>query len=241
MNKNSNAYIIIYTVVMVVIVATLLTFAATSLKERQDANAENEKKMAVMTALGKQGESFDETITPALLIDGVLTPQSDAKVVLDKLADLKTMASAENDLPLFKYEREGETLYVVPVAGKGLWGDIWGYVALQADGDTIAGVVFDHKGETPGLGAEIASPKYQSLFAGKRIFEGDEFVSVSLRKGGAKDPAHEVDAISGGTKTSDGVSAMLRTSLGHYLPLLRAKRSGAAAEMSNAENVENNE
>ncbi len=103
MNKNSNAYIIIYTVVMVVIVATLLTFAATSLKERQDANAENEKKMAVMTALGKQGESFDETITPALLIDGVLTPQSDAKVVLDKLADLKTMASAENDLPLFKY------------------------------------------------------------------------------------------------------------------------------------------
>ena len=111
MNKNSNAYIIIYTVVMVVIVATLLTFAATSLKERQDANAENEKKMAVMTALGRQGESFDETITPALLIDGVLTPQSDAKVVLDKLADLKTMASAENDLPLFKYEREGETLY----------------------------------------------------------------------------------------------------------------------------------
>lgn len=173
MNKNSNAYIIIYTVVMVVIVATLLTFAATSLKERQDANAENEKKMAVMTALGKQGESFDETITPALLIDGVLTPQSDAKVVLDKLADLKTMASAENDLPLFKYEREGETLYVVPVAGKGLWGDIWGYVALQADGDTIAGVVFDHKGETPGLGAEIATAEHQKHYVGKKIYDAE--------------------------------------------------------------------
>lgn len=105
--------------------------------------------------------------------------------------------------------------------------------------NTVAGIVMSHKGETPGLGAEIATEKYQSNFVGKTIFEGGEFVSVSLRKGGAKDPAHEVDAITGGTKTSDGVTAMLRTSIGHYLPLLEARR--AAASGSNEENTEDHE
>jgi len=118
--------------------------------------------------------------------------------------------------------------------------------------NTISGIVMAHKGETPGLGAEIATEKYQAKFVGKKIFEGDEFVSVTLRKGGAKDPEHEVDAITGGTKTSDGVTAMLRTSLGNYLPLLESRRAAAAAatqpgseacdgEVSNDENVENHE
>ena len=118
--------------------------------------------------------------------------------------------------------------------------------------NTLAGIIMDHKGETPGLGAEIATPKYQARFVGKTIFEGDEFRSVKLRKGGAQDPAHEVDAISGGTKTSDGVTAMLYNSIGHYLPLLEARRAAAAvpaepsagtedAAVSNEENVENNE
>ena len=115
---------------------------------------------------------------------------------------------------------------------------------LSKDMNTVAGIIMAHKGETPGLGAEIATPKYQALFVGKKIFKGDEFVSVKLRKGGAQDPEHEVDAISGGTKTSDGVTAMLYNSLENYLPLLEAKRNAAApapAEVSNEENVENNE
>ena len=98
---------------------------------------------------------------------------------------------------------------VIPVTGMGLWGPVWGYIALEKDMDTVAGIIMAHKGETPGLGAEIATPKYQAQFVGKKIFKGDEFVSVKLRKGGAQDPEHEVDAISGGTKTSDGVTAML--------------------------------
>ena len=133
---------------------------------------------------------------------------------------------------------------VIPVTGMGLWGPIWGYVALEKDMDTVAGIIMAHKGETPGLGAEISTPKYQANFVGKTIFDGDKFVSVKLRKGGAKDLAHEVDAISGGTKTSDGVTAMLQNSLSNYLPLLEAKRTAAApvsAEVSNEENVENNE
>ncbi len=108
----------------------------------------------------------------------------------------------------------------------GLWGDIWGYVALEKDMDTVAGIIMAHKGETPGLGAEIATPKYQAQFAGKKLFKGDEFVSVKLRKGGAQDPEHEVDGISGGTKTSDGVTAMLYNSMAPLPALLRKSASG---------------
>mgnify|MGYP002968019192 CR=1 FL=1 len=140
-------------------------------------------------------------------------------------------------------------MYSIVTSGVGLWGPVWGYVALEKDMNTVAGIIMAHKGETPGLGAEIATPKYQANFVGKTIFDGDKFVSVTLRKGGAKDPAHEVDAISGGTKTSDGVTAMLYNSLHHYLPLLEAKRKAAVEQVvfapvrdeSNEENVENNE
>lgn len=236
-DKNSNAYIIIYTVVMVVVVAALLTFAATSLKERQDANAENEKKMAVMTALGVEEESFDDTIIPALIVGGEFVPQTDptgayaAKPVLDKLSDLKSLAVATDELPIFKYENGDRVMYVIPVAGKGLWGDIWGYVALENDGNTIAGVVFDHKSETPGLGAEIATEAHQSLYRGKEIFDSENnLVSVTLRKGGAdKSDKHAVDAITGGTKTSNGVTDMLKNSLSKYEGFLRSL-AGAAAE-----------
>ncbi|MEG2240654.1 MAG: FMN-binding protein, partial [Alistipes sp.] len=124
------------------------------------------------------------------------------------------------------------------------------YVALDKDMNTIAGVVFGHQGETPGLGAEIATPKHWAMYVGKKVFEGEEFVSVKLHKGGATEAnlAHEVDAISGGTKTSDGVSNMLYTSLENYLPLLNTKRlpvtpatEVAVEVVSNEENVENNE
>ena len=153
-------------------------------------------------------------------------------------------AFAEGKFPVFE-AKDGRM--VIPVTGIGLWGPIWGYVALEKDMNTVAGIIMAHKGETPGLGAEISTPKYQANFVGKTIFEGDEFVSVTLRKGGAKDPAHEVDAITGGTKTSDGVTAMLRNSLEHYLPLLESKRQAAqapeaaVAEVSNEENAESHE
>ena len=138
---------------------------------------------------------------------------------------------------------------VIPLIGMGLWGDIWGYVALEKDMDTVSGIVMAHKGETPGLGAEIATPKFQAHFAGKKLFKSGEFVSVSLRKGGAKDPEHEVDGISGGTKTSDGVTAMLRDCLSAYLPYFESQHQAAAqsapaaaneaasSEVSNQQNV----
>ena len=237
-DKNGNAYIIMYSTVMVVVVAVLLAVAALALKPRQDANDLNEKKQNILASLSAQDQSYDEYIDAYVVDkDG---KRIDGEDVFALLNDLPGTFEA-GKFPVFE-AKDGRV--VIPVTGMGLWGPIWGYVALEKDMDTVAGIIMAHKGETPGLGAEISTPKYQANFVGKTIFDGDKFVSVKLRKGGAKDLAHEVDAISGGTKTSDGVTAMLQNSLSNYLPLLEAKRTAAApvsAEVSNEENVENNE
>ena len=237
-DKNGNAYIIMYSTVMVVVVAVLLAVAALALKPRQDANDLNEKKQNILASLSAQDQSYDEYID-AYVVDKE-GKRIEGEDVFALLNDLPGTFEA-GKFPIFE-AKDGRV--VIPVTGMGLWGPVWGYVALEKDMDTVAGIIMAHKGETPGLGAEIATPKYQANFVGKTIFEGDKFVSVKLRKGGAKDPAHEVDAISGGTKTSDGVTAMLYNSLENYLPLLEAKRAAEAvpaAEVSNEENVENNE
>ena len=241
MNKNSNLYIVIYSTVMVVVVATLLAVAALALKSRQDANILNEKKEAILSSLSLQGQNYDEVIEAFVVNEQ--GEKIEGQDPLQLLFDLKT-AFAENTLPVFKAE---DGRIVVPVSGVGLWGPMWGYVALEKDMNTISGIVLDHAGETPGLGAEVATPKHQAMYKGKTIFEGDEFVSVTLRKGGAKDANHEVDAISGGTKTSDGVTAMLKSSLGAYLPLLKASNEpahnceGCPKTECETKNVENNE
>ena len=238
-DTNSNAYIVLYSTVMVVIVAVLLAVAALALKPRQDANDLNEKKRNILASLSAEGESYDE------FIDAYVVDKQGNRVDGDVFALLNDLpgAFAAGKFPIFE-SKDGRV--VIPVTGMGLWGPVWGYVALEKDMNTIAGIIMAHKGETPGLGDEIATAKYQAKFVGKTIFEGNKFVSVTLRKGGAKDPAHEVDAITGGTKTSDGVSAMLRNSLENYLPLLESKRAAAetgaaAAEVSNVENAESHE
>ena len=224
-DTNSNAYIVLYSTVMVVIVATLLALAALGLQKRQYENELNEKKQAILASLSASDQRYDE------FIDAYVVDKNGARIdgedVFALLNDLPG-AYAAGKFPVFE-ARDGRV--VVPVTGMGLWGPIWGYVALEKDMNTVAGVIMAHKGETPGLGAEISTAKYQANFVGKTIFEGDKFVSVTLRKGGAKDPAHEVDAISGGTKTSDGVTAMLYNSLANYLPLLEAKRRAAVEEV----------
>ncbi|MCM1300114.1 MAG: NADH:ubiquinone reductase (Na(+)-transporting) subunit C [Alistipes senegalensis] len=236
-DKNSNAYILVYATVMVVIVAAVLAVAALSLKSRQDANSLNEKKEAILASLGAAEQPYDEYISAyAVDAQGERIESVSADDALQMLFDLKK-AEAAATYPVFE---AADGRIVLPVNGTGLWGPIWGYVALEKDMDTVVGAVFDHKGETPGLGAEIATAKYQRQFVGKTIFDGDRFVSITLRKGGAQDPAHEVDAITGGTKTSDGVTAMLQSSLGHYLPLLEARRAGRSDAETPSDEVEQN-
>ena len=128
-------------------------------------------------------------------------------------------------MPLYISNIDGSEKYIIPLRGTGLWGPIWGYISLDNDMNTVYGAVFDHKAETPGLGAEINRDFFEKPFNGKRIFdlEGD-FVSIAVIKGGAKEnDYHGVDGISGGTITSDGVTAMLKERLDKYLPYFENK------------------
>jgi len=244
-NTNSNFYIIMYSTVMVVIVATLLAVAALALKPMQDANILNEKKSAIMQSLGVPDGNYDEYVTAyAVNAEGERIEGIDGEQTLQMLFDLKG-AVQNGTYPVFQSE-DGRV--VIPLSGQGLWDAIWGYVALDGDMNTVAGVVLDHKGETPGLGAEIATPKHQAKYVGKQIFEGGEFVSIRLRKGGATaGNMHEVDAITGGTKTSDGVTAMFESSLRPYLPFFEKQKADAEAAateaevMSNENNTQSNE
>lgn len=238
MNKNSNTYIVIYSTVMVVVVATLLAVTAMSLQPLQNANVLNEKKEAILVSLSAPGESYDEYVTAfAVDANGDKIESITSNQIIDMLFDLN--AAIENKtFPVFQ-SKDGRV--VLPVSGVGLWGPIWGYVALDKDLNTISGVVLDHTGETPGLGAEISTTPFESRFNGKQIFNDGKFVSVKVVKGGTKkgNPYfdNEIDGISGGTKTADGVSDMLYASLKNYLPFIEKSKNG----VSNVENAENNE
>ena len=135
------------------------------------------------------------------------------------LAEIKKL---DLDWPLYVANVDGETMYIIPMEGTGLWGPIWGYVTLAGDVNTIKGVTLAHKGETPGLGAEIATTKFQNQYIGKTIFEGDKYVSIAMLKGGgAKGNPHAVDGITGGTITSVGVGEMFYRSLDLYVPYFK--------------------
>lgn len=238
-NKNSNVYIIIYTVVMVVIVGALLAFLATSLKPMQDANVLNEQKVSILKAFGEADANFDEVVT-GRLVGGEFVAinagdKAEEQAIFDLLGNRKALSEAEDNLPIFKLVKDGATKYVLPIVGKGLWGDIWGYVSLQQSDDNvvITGIVMDHAGETPGLGAEIATPTVQNAFQGKTLYNAEGEFAVRMQKGGAQNE-HQVDAITGGTKTCDGVNAMLETSISKYESLLRAAAVEVEVESTEA-------
>ena len=243
-NKNSNAYIIIYTIVMVVIVGALLAFLATYLKDKQDANVLNEQKVSIMRAFGEataESETAEvvaqfENVSMMTISNGVATEvdKNDAaavQAVFTLLGSRKDLAAATNNLPVFVLEKDGVTKYVLPMVGKGLWGDIWGYVSLQStEGNyMITGIVMDHAGETPGLGAEIASATVQDSFKDILLFDQNNEFAVRMQKGGAQN-AHQVDAITGGTKTCDGVNAMLASCIERYESFLMGQSATVEAD-----------
>lgn len=242
MNKNSNTYIITYATVMVVVVAAVLSIASIALSPRQQANVLIEKKGAILASIGHGeipadvkdkdafiNEQYDKYITASLFVNAQgETTEASAKDALDALAKLPEVFAAKTAMPLFEAKAEdGSKLYVVPVTGKGLWGPIWGYVALGSDCNTVKGVVMDHKGETPGLGAEISGKPFQTQFVGKQIFDGDKFESITLTKGvgSAEGNPFAVDAVSGGTLTSNGVRDMLSNCLADYVPFFEKIRT----------------
>lgn len=238
MKSFSNTYIFVFSTVMVMLVATLLSFVSEKLRPFQEKNVEIEKKLDILRSVGiardmddvrdKDAfveEAYERNITKSFVIDtdGELKEGVEAFGV--NLRDELAKPAEERNLPVFVHEEDGQEIYILPLQGKGLWGPIWGYISLEEDMSTIYGALFAHAKETPGLGAEINTEWYQSQYQGKKIFDDTgEFTSVRVVKGGA-DPAdpHAVDAISGGTITSVGLQEMMEVSLGNYETFLRNK------------------
>jgi len=229
---------------MVVIVSAILSTAATVLKPMQQQNIRNEKMSSILASANIEStaenaeELYNKYITRELVINSkgdVVGTYENGKLSGDVRAfdvNIKTEQFNQKNgnefvAPFFECNYDGKKFYIVPILGKGLWGPIWGNIAFKEDFNTIVGVVFDHKGETPGLGAEIATPAFQDQFPGKTIFdENGNFVSVKVQKGGiitlpANMQNHAVDAISGGTITSVGTDAMMRNCLSNYVTYIK--------------------
>jgi len=189
---NSNGYIFLYATILVVVVAALLTAAALWLQPFQERNEKNEKRINILRAAGISDVNKDNAAT-------LFEQHCTASFLLDEQGN----ASEDGTLPLFVIDRR---ISVIPMNGNGLWGPISGYLAIDADGSTIVGANFDHKSETPGLGGEITTEKFQSQFSGKQIREKGQLVPI------------EFDAITGATKTSNGVKEMIDRTLEMYKP-----------------------
>lgn len=227
----SNSYIIRFVLVMCVIVAVVLAFMSSGLSEIHGKNEAVFNKRAILTSvktfLSKPLEKMSDTEVEALFKDKIeqKVVKLDGSEVTGMVAEQIDMAKekkkpeAERNLPLFIYKADdGKSYYILAVRGSGLWDEIWANIALQDDFNTIAGTSFDHKGETPGLGAEIKdNPAFPAQFVGKKLLdESGNFISINVVKGGVADGIHDVDAISGSTITSKGVQEMLKRGLGYY-------------------------
>lgn len=222
MNTNSNNYTIIYASVMVIIVAFLLAFVSSSLKETQNKNVQLDTKKQILSALNIENvqnvdAEYQKYIKADMLVteDGTLTENTEAFAT-----NYEKEAKENKRFHVFVAEVNGETKYVFPVYGAGLWGGIWGYVALNGDKDTVYGTYFSHASETPGLGADIAEVFFQKQFEGKRTLENGAVALSVVKNGKVEKPEFQVDGISGGTITSNGVDAMLKECLSQYIKFL---------------------
>ena len=231
MNKNSNTYQILYAAVMVLIVGTVLAFIYMALKPKQNENIANDTRKQIMSALhiatpsdDQVKETYEKYIIQDLLVDMEGNIVDSAQNVAFDVDMKKNVKLAERQLPVMKCRLDdGSIKYVLPVYGAGLWGPIWGYIAMNDDGNTIYGANFSHEGETPGLGARIADQDFQDKFVDKHLFLDGKYKGVVVLKKGQKSVtgAEQIDALTGATITSRGVSDMLADCLAPYEAFLK--------------------
>ncbi len=233
MDTNKNLYTIIYAAVLVIIVAVVLALASSLLKERQQRNIELERKQMVLLSvhIGLDAATVEDKGT--YIEDLYAKHINDSSIVEDGKELVLYICTMDNN----------DKYYIIPLRGVGLWGPVWGYISLKNDFNTVGGAVFDHKGETPGLGAEITTPMFYNQFADKQIFDSNgKYVSVQVVKGGATPGnTHQVDAISGGTITSVAVEEMIQKNIGEYLNFFKANLEAAAQKAKEAAAVVTNE
>ena len=210
LNTNSNSYIIIYSAILVVIVAFLLAFVYQALKPMQDANVALDIKKQILYSLNIRG------------LDGQEAENKYAEVVLTEVE--------KDGVKYYGCKIDGQTKYVFPLKGMGLWGGISAFVSVNDDLNTIYGAYFNHESETAGLGAEIKdSQAWQELFQGKKIFDENGNTAIAVVKK-VENPASEVDCVTGATLTSNGVSDMLRDGLAKGVKLLQESADEPKAE-----------
>ncbi len=246
-NTDKNVYTVVFAALMVVVVGSILAFVASGLNERIKENQRFEKQQNILYAMGvnenvdegnvnfvpadKVEQEFSKYITEQLIIEGDKITNDDEAYLIDlKKQQSLAKAGITPKLPLFIGQKDGKKYYIIPMYGKGLWDAIWGFIALD-DQLVVQGVYFDHKGETPGLGANIKQRYFMDDFSGEYILEGTRYAGINVAKGN-NDPLNkikddnEVDALAGATITGNGVSAMIKESVNlykGYLETIRAK------------------
>ena len=240
---DSNVYTIVFAIGMVIIVGALLAFTASSLKGTINKNVELEKQQNILYAMGvnendegsavfvstdKAPELFGQYITKQLVItNGTNVEEDNEAYLIDvKKEQDRAKKGEERRLPLLVGEKDGQTYYIAPIRGKGLWDAVWAYVAMDKN-MVVQGAYFDHKGETPGLGANIKERFFMDDFVGEHLLDSNgNFKGIDISKSNA-DPTNkdksdnEVDAIAGATITGNGVSAMIKSDLALYVPYFK--------------------
>jgi Na+-transporting NADH:ubiquinone oxidoreductase subunit C len=241
MNRDSNGYTFIFATLMVLVVASTLAFTASSLKSLQADNVRKEKMQNILSTIGiqtdrEQAETiYKQYITGTLALDHLGNTDETVDAFKLKLNNEIKKPAKEQRFPLYKAVVDDMSYYIIPLRGSGLWDAIWGYIALKSDINTIQGAVFDHKGETAGLGAEITQQWFMDRFKEEKVFDSSgQLVGIKVSKTN-NDPKdtdkddHEVDAISGATITGDGVTDMIKERLAHYIPYFERKKNAVAS------------
>ena len=247
LDTNSDIYAIIYSAVVVVIVAFLLAGVSSALKPKQDANIALDKKKQILASLNERNlPDAAATYDQLIVADQVVNAQGE--VVAEKGGfDVKNEDVNDSNLPLYIANINGAKKYILPMTGNGLWGGIWGYIALNEDCNTIYGVYFSHASETPGLGAEIAGDKFQNRFTKdkdgnaivKKVYDEAGNVALAVEKGkGVAGEEYHIDAVSGATITCGGLQVMLETKLAPYYNYLKNCLPAPEAPAVQEENVE---
>jgi len=224
-DKNSNGYTFSFAIVMVVVVGTLLAVASQGLKTRQDKNATDKKMISILSAINVEAtrdnaqEIYDKYVVDSKIIAGKDLSAEAFDVDIKKEFRDKKLAASDRNYPLYICEKDSNKYYVIPIIGTGLWGPIWGFVALESDYRTIYGATFDHKTETPGLGAEIKYPSYSDQYTGEVVADTSGVFQpiIVVKNGSGSGLNSKVDGITGGTITSKGVEEMTTRTLEVYV------------------------
>ena len=224
-DKNSNAYTFGFAILMVIVVGSLLAVASQGLKTRQEKNATDKKMMSILSAINIDAtrenaqEMYNKYVIDSKIISGKDLNAEAFNVDIKKEFRDKNISVSDRNYPLYICEKDGDKYYIIPVVGTGLWGPIWGFVALESDFKTIYGANFDHKSETPGLGAEIKYASYSDQYTGETISDttGSFQPIIVVKDGSGSGINSKVDGITGGTITSKGVEEMTTRTLEVYV------------------------